>query len=288
VAPPRASIAPSARQAEAIDGAGVKVPTHADDLGRALDRHGAVLASLRVAVGEARSGEVAPRAVEIEWDELLEVLDGYLDGPAQRYRAMILVRARIALESELEADRRAWRLPGGLEDRVRSRVAWLGQLVERLEGESVLPPAIGPVRFLWPVEPVVLNSPFGWRSDPIAGERTRFHHGVDLDGDKGQVVGSAAGGVVTWAGWNGGHGRQIEVTHHSGWVTRYSHLSRTLVTRGDRVGMGDPVGLVGSTGRSTGPHLHFELWKDGRSIDPMAVLGDPVLQGMGRQRVGGP
>ena len=82
-----------------------------------------------------------------------------------------------------------------------------------------------------------------------------------------------AQGVVTWAGQREGYGVLVEVNHGNGYVTRYAHNSRVLVTAGDTVQRGQAVAVVGSTGRSTGPHVHFEVLKDGRQIDPMAFIG---------------
>lgn len=123
----------------------------------------------------------------------------------------------------------------------------------------------------WPLDVIMVTSEFGDRIHPIAGG-VRFHAGVDLSAEDGESVVSAGKGVVVFSGWNGGHGKRVEVRHKNGWFSSYSHLSMTLVREGETVDVGDLIGLAGSTGASTGPHLHFEVHKDGTPVDPLAVL----------------
>ncbi len=115
------------------------------------------------------------------------------------------------------------------------------------------------------------TSGFGVRYDPFNGGAA-MHAGVDMAGTMGEPIQSAAPGVVTRAGWMGGYGNCIEVDHGRGMATRYCHLSRILVRVGDRVTAGDEIGRMGSTGRSTGTHLHFEVRVDSRAVDPMPYL----------------
>ncbi|RMG15736.1 MAG: M23 family metallopeptidase [Deltaproteobacteria bacterium] len=272
-------VAPLLRPVEEIDGRRTPIPDRIE-VDEALLRTAAVLDSLRAASDPLRR-QPAPRAVVREWEALLLRLDEYLDQPPAQTPAVELVRAKLMVEGQLKADVETWRLPGGLTDRIRSRIAYLGHRIEQARRRMrPLPRTKERLHFVWPVDPVIVNSGFGRRLDPIRRNRHAFHYGVDLEAYLGQVVSAAGPGVVTWAGWNGGHGRQVEITHPGGWVTRYSHLSHILVRRGDRLASGDPVGLAGSTGRSTGPHLHFEVWLHGHVKDPLEVLGDPVLMAM--------
>lgn len=112
-----------------------------------------------------------------------------------------------------------------------------------------------------------VSSKYGMREDPFTGHE-RFHHGVDIAAKEGSPVYPAAGGRVIFSGTRGGYGNVVEVLHENGLVTRYGHNSRNLVKEGDRVTTRDAIASVGSTGRSTGPHLHFEILKDGSAIDP--------------------
>jgi hypothetical protein len=112
-----------------------------------------------------------------------------------------------------------------------------------------------------------LHDGFGGRSDPITGGG-RQHDGLDIGGDPGAHVGAAAAGTVVSAGWRGGFGNAVEVRHGGGYTTIYAHLSELLVPTGQRLEAGDAIGTVGSTGRATGPHLHFELRLHDEPVDP--------------------
>jgi len=113
---------------------------------------------------------------------------------------------------------------------------------------------------------------YGWRKDPFSGKRV-FHRGLDIVADHGSGVVATADGTVAKARRNGGYGNTIEVSHDVGYVTRYSHLSEMLVSPGQPVKRGDIIGKVGNTGRSTGPHLHYEVIRDGRRVNPWKYLG---------------
>jgi murein DD-endopeptidase MepM/ murein hydrolase activator NlpD len=123
-----------------------------------------------------------------------------------------------------------------------------------------------------PVREGYISSYFGERMDPFNGEEA-FHKGIDFASDAGSDVLAVAAGIVTWSGPREGYGNLVEVNHGNGYVTRYAHAARTLVAVGDEVERGQAVAVVGSTGRSTGPHVHFEVLRDGRQIDPMAYVG---------------
>jgi murein DD-endopeptidase MepM/ murein hydrolase activator NlpD len=116
-----------------------------------------------------------------------------------------------------------------------------------------------------------LTSGFGPRVDPFTG-RIAFHPGLDFAGPWGSVVGSTAPGVVVWAGYRGGYGNMVEVDHGYGFHTRYGHLSSVLVRTGARVEKGTPLGRLGSTGRSTGPHVHYEIWVANAVKDPSRYI----------------
>ena len=112
-----------------------------------------------------------------------------------------------------------------------------------------------------------LTSGFGMRVDPILGTR-RLHSGVDLAAANGSPIVAPSDGMVSKAGWNGGYGLFVSLEHGSGLQTRYGHMSRLNVVTGQRVHMGDVIGFVGSTGRSTGPHLHYETRIGGQAVQP--------------------
>ena len=117
-----------------------------------------------------------------------------------------------------------------------------------------------------------INNEFGFRRNPFGGRVYEFHAGMDIDGERGDAVVAPANGVVTKAEWKGGYGQMVELDHGNGLKTRYGHLSRIEVTAGQVVTRGQLLGNVGSTGRSTGPHLHYELRLNDRPIDPRRLL----------------
>jgi murein DD-endopeptidase MepM/ murein hydrolase activator NlpD len=115
------------------------------------------------------------------------------------------------------------------------------------------------------------SSGFGWRNDPFR-HRPKFHAGTDFRGKHGTPVLAAGDGVVSLARWYGGYGNFIQVDHGGGVVTAYAHLRRFLVKPGDVVVAGQAIGRMGATGRTTGPHLHFEVRLDGRPVDPVMAM----------------
>jgi murein DD-endopeptidase MepM/ murein hydrolase activator NlpD len=117
-----------------------------------------------------------------------------------------------------------------------------------------------------------INNEFGFRRSPFGGRSYEFHGGMDIDGERGDVVMAPARGVVTEAGWKGGYGQMIEIDHGNGLRSRLGHLSKIDVSAGDTLTRGQPVGFIGSTGRSTGPHLHYELRLGERPINPRRFL----------------
>jgi len=118
-----------------------------------------------------------------------------------------------------------------------------------------------------PVEKIVVSSPFGYRLDPFTGAPS-MHEGIDLEGPLGTPVMATAPGVVTFAGTRPAYGGLVEINHGSGLMTRYSHLERELVQVGDHVALHQEIGLMGTTGRSTGVHLYYEVWVNGVTQNP--------------------
>jgi murein DD-endopeptidase MepM/ murein hydrolase activator NlpD len=117
-----------------------------------------------------------------------------------------------------------------------------------------------------------INNEYGFRRNPFGGRSYEFHAGMDIDGERGDMVVAPANGVVSKAGWQGGYGNLIEIDHQNGLTTRYGHLSKIEVAVGDTIGRGQLLGLVGTTGRSTGPHLHYELRLNDKPINPRRFL----------------
>jgi murein DD-endopeptidase MepM/ murein hydrolase activator NlpD len=124
------------------------------------------------------------------------------------------------------------------------------------------------------------SSGFGVRVDPFF-RRPAMHTGLDFRGDSGDPVRSTAAGTVSHAGWQGGYGKLVEIDHGNGLATRYGHLSEINVRVGQHIKIGQVVGKIGSTGRSTGPHLHYETRIEGDPVDPHKFLRAGSKLGMG-------
>jgi len=122
-----------------------------------------------------------------------------------------------------------------------------------------------------PVAAGYISSSFGNRTDPFTG-RAAFHKGVDFAGRTGAEVVAVASGVVIWSGDRYGYGQMVEVNHGNGYVTRYAHNAENLVAVGDTVKRGQMIAMMGSTGRATGPNLHFEVLRNGRVVDPLTYI----------------
>ena len=135
-----------------------------------------------------------------------------------------------------------------------------GVLMNRqLEARTV--PAGRPVRSGW------ISSYYGYRRDPLTGKRV-FHHGIDIAGPRNSDVLATAAGVVTWAGFRRGYGKLVEINHGGGYVTRYAHNQENLVQAGETVEKGQTVARMGASGRATGPHVHFEVLRDDKLVNP--------------------
>lgn len=122
-----------------------------------------------------------------------------------------------------------------------------------------------------PISSFTFTSAFGVRSDPFRGDPT-MHAGIDLASPTGTPIYATADGVVGRAEWYGGYGNMVDIEHGKGIATRYGHMSRIVAHPGERVKRGDLIGYVGSTGRSTGSHLHYEVRIDGRAVNPIPFL----------------
>lgn len=127
----------------------------------------------------------------------------------------------------------------------------------------------------WPTSGEI-SSYYGWRKSPFGGRSESFHDGIDIANDSGTKVCAAADGQVVFAGWQPVYGRTILIEHGHGFATKYAHNSALLVEEGDRVKKGQVIARMGTTGRSTGPHLHFSIMKWDQTLDPLIYLPDPL------------
>lgn len=149
-----------------------------------------------------------------------------------------------------------------------SRFERLGLSLARM---AVLERALDGIPQVVPASVEKITSGFGYRRDPFNG-RSAMHSGIDFKGATGSPIFAAADGRVTYAGWKSGYGKAVEITHGNGMLTRYAHLSRIDVKPGQSIEAGATLGGLGSTGRSTGPHLHFEVRINDRAVNPRPFL----------------
>ncbi len=212
-----------------------------------------------------RLGEMQARMMQIE--SLSERVAGLAGVKPPDFKAVpgsggALVGSRTLTMEELN------QVMTDLEGVSGARVDWLTAVESRLFDQAIQ-------RALVPTEAPVkggrVGSPFGFRIDPFNG-RSALHTGLDFPGDVGTPIHAAAGGVVIVQEYHSAYGNMIEVDHGKGLITRYAHTSRVLVKKGDIVKRGQKIAEVGSTGRSTGPHLHFEVWVSGVVQDPQRFL----------------
>lgn len=151
------------------------------------------------------------------------------------------------------------------------KAGWMDAAGTAAQAEAMRMPVAGRV-----------TSKFGMRNHPILQSR-RFHRGLDLKATSGTPIRASADGRVTFAGWSGGYGRQVRVGHDKGLATSYSHMSRIAAAPGEFVRRGEVIGYVGSSGLSTGAHLHYEVFKNGRPVNPAAVRSVGGEDPLGKQ-----
>ena len=190
-----------------------------------------------VAIADGQRQHVATEVAEIE--NLSAAEEAQLE-------ALIQERQR-----ELEAERQAARRAAGI-------------------AGKPMPSEAGPGGFAWPVSGTI-TSPYGWRSNPFGGSPD-FHPGLDIAAPAGTTVTAAAGGTVILAQWYGGYGNFVMIDHGGNVSSGYGHLSAIYVSVGQQVSRGQAIGAVGSTGHSTGPHVHFEIRVNGKPVDPTPRL----------------
>lgn len=201
-------------------------------------------------------GEQLVRAGELDEEEFNFAESPALGGVDSRDESSSVELAELLSEME--------QLARSIEDR-EHKLNLMEGLILNQRVDSVLLPAGRPVSKGW------ISSPYGTRKDPFTGKKA-FHRGVDIAGKKGSDVFAVAAGVVTEAGKKSGYGYLVEIRHADGYVTRYGHNSEITVKTGDLVSKGQVIGKMGSSGRSTGPHVHFEIARNGKSINPAKYL----------------
>jgi murein DD-endopeptidase MepM/ murein hydrolase activator NlpD len=234
------------------------------ELSRLKDQSQAHLDALALRLGQIQSGMLRIEALgqrladmaNLDQDEFNFDQPPAQGGPAEATETARFVRPELqAALDEFQSQ---------LDDRQR-QLEVLERLVMNKELKAQLSPAGQPITKGW------ISSYYGKRADPFTGHN-EIHKGMDFAGAKGSDITATAAGVVSWAGPRSGYGNLIEINHGNGYSTRYGHCETLLVQVGDKVEPGQKIALMGSTGRSTGPHVHYEVLKNGHQINPKRFI----------------
>lgn len=207
---------------------------------------------------------------EKELAQMQKEAESYKNQIANRQRELqVAMSSREGLMRDLERQQKYYEQQ---EDELLQQSKQLESIIQELQRKSKLKYSGG--KLLWPVPSSDLSditSPFGWRTHPILKVR-KYHTGIDIAANTGADILAAADGQVIFSGYYGGYGYAVIIDHGDGISTLYAHCSALLVKEGDTVKRGQVIAKVGSTGLSTGPHLHFEVRKNGEPVDPMDWL----------------
>jgi murein DD-endopeptidase MepM/ murein hydrolase activator NlpD len=216
-----------------------------------------------------RLGEIQARALRLEALGERLTLIGQLDEGEFDFRNAPAVGGPIELADSNDLGRIDLELETAkLGRRIANQTVQLSvleTLIANRELDRALEPAGRPVNKGW------LSSGYGKRADPFTAQPA-MHYGIDFSGARNSNILAVAGGVVTWSGVRNGYGRTVDIDHGNGYMTRYAHNETNAVSVGDRVTAGDAIALMGSSGRATSTHVHFEVWYEGRRTNPTEVI----------------
>ncbi len=228
--------------------------------------------ALKKGVEDSKNVLVLKRDEQKEARSLVDGKKSELDAKmAEQNQLIESINNDIALQEEMYEE--STKLEQELKDSIRSSLSSSNSSVNSTTPSGqTLRYSGGPFAFPAP-SLIYVSSNYGYRTHPITGQPYKFHSGVDLAAPQGSNTVAAEAGVVRMAGWNGGYGNCVIIDHGSGVATLYGHNSKLLVSAGQTVSKGQVIAKVGSTGNSTGPHLHFEVLINGSTTDPAPYIG---------------
>lgn len=257
-------LASSKDPAEAVVAMKSELAVHETELADVREEAQRHLAALAAKIGELNAHVIRLDALGERLVTVAKLDDGEFEFNSLPAQGGPDTEAMEAAVSSTDIDELIDSLSRQLSDRSRQLDVLEDVLTSRQVRDAARPEG-RPIRTGW------LSSYYGKRTDPFTG-RQAFHHGVDYAGPAGSDVLAVAAGVVTFSGKRFGYGEMIEISHGSGLVTRYGHNDTNLVQVGDTVHKGEAIALMGSSGRSTGPHVHLEVLKHGKKVNPLKYV----------------
>jgi murein DD-endopeptidase MepM/ murein hydrolase activator NlpD len=226
------------------------------------------LSGMTLKLAKMRSRLVRLDALGEQLTQIASLEDGEFDFSSTPGLGGPIQTPLIEIANHAEIEEKVSTMFAKLDDSISSRESQLQILQSMLSDKKLKSERMVAGR---PVKKGWLSSEYGMRIDPFHGKQ-QWHAGIDFAGRDGDDVIAVASGIVTWSGDRNGYGKMVEISHSDGYITRYAHNQENIANLGAIVQKGDVVAQMGSSGRSTGPHVHFEVFKNGRTVDPASYI----------------
>ena len=226
------------------------------------------LSGMRLKLAKMRSRLVRLDALGEQLTQIASLEDGEFDFSSTPGLGGPMQAPLIEIANQVEIEEKVSTMFAKLDDSISSRESQLQILQSMLSDKKLKSERMVAGR---PIKKGWLSSEYGMRIDPFHGKQ-QWHAGIDFAGRDGDDVIAVASGIVTWSGDRNGYGQMVEISHSDGYITRYAHNQENVANLGAIVQKGDVIAQMGSSGRSTGPHVHFEVFKNGRTVDPASYI----------------
>lgn len=226
------------------------------------------LSGMTLKLAKMRSRLVRLDALGEQLTQIASLEDGEFDFSSTPGLGGPIQAPLIEIANQAEIQEKVSTMFAKLDDSISSRESQLQILQSMLSDKKLKSERMVAGR---PIKKGWLSSEYGMRIDPFHGKQ-QWHAGIDFAGRDGDDVIAVASGIVTWSGDRNGYGQMVEISHSDGYITRYAHNQENVAKLGAIVQKGDVIAQMGSSGRSTGPHVHFEVFKNGRTVDPASYI----------------
>ena len=226
------------------------------------------LSGMTLKLAKMRSRLVRLDALGEQLTQIASLEDGEFDFSSTPGLGGPMQAPLIEIANQVEIEEKVSTMFAKLDDSISSRESQLQILQSMLSDKKLKSERMVAGR---PIKKGWLSSEYGMRIDPFHGKQ-QWHAGIDFAGRDGDDVIAVASGIVTWSGDRNGYGQMVEISHSDGYITRYAHNQENVAKLGAIVQKGDVIAQMGSSGRSTGPHVHFEVFKNGRTVDPASYI----------------